>query len=342
VTSGITVTVKKHVDDSTIGTDTTDANGRWDVTTNGNPGPYYWTATDTAPTPDIIRVGSSKAYGSGGTYSLYELVHALRALGNGIIDGYANELAVTYDAAGLDLDVATGAAIANGIPAIWHTAAEHTVVTAQDATHPKACYLVITFTGAGETEEGLAVLADTCGAAAASPSLPALTQTDATYQLPLATFTLPASPSTTLSGLADARPSPAESNPVVTSIVRRTDPTSVATTTSTTGADATSLTTTLTLVDGITYDLEARGWLVNKIDAAPNTASVALYLNGTGNMSSYVANDSTSYLGISNVYTLEGVVGTGAAVSCGMRVKCSAGTMSYHVGTLLCTARPRS
>jgi hypothetical protein len=339
---GMGVSIKREIDDVEIGTDTTDADGRWSYQQNGHPGPWYWTATDTAATPDVVRLGSSYSYGSGGAYSLYELPIGLRALGTGVVEGYGNELAVTYDAAGLDLDVATGAVLANGLVGVWHTAAEHTVVTSRDATNPKACYLVVEFTGLGESEEGKIVLKDTCGSAAASPVLPALTQTDATWQEPLATFTLPNSGSTTLSNVTDARSFPAESNPVVSSIVRRTDPTSEATTTSTTGADATSLTTTVTLVDGVTYDIEARAFLVSRIDSAANTAQVAIYINGTSNIGAYITHDSTTDMGIGNVHTLSGVAGTGASISCGVRIKVSAGTMTYNVGYLLVIATPRS
>jgi hypothetical protein len=336
---GVDVVLYREIDDVEIDTVTTDADGRWSYTQNGHPGPWRWEADD----GDTVRVSSSQSYGSGGAYATYELVPALRVPGTGIIPGFGDELAVTYDGAGLDLDVATGGAVVQGIPAIWWSAAEHTVATARDASNPKQCYLVLEVTGAGEAEEGKVVLKDVCGAAAASPTLPSLTQTEATYQFPLATFRLPTTASTTLTQVTDARPAAAgTSNPVVSSVVRRTDPTSVATTTSTTGADATSLTTSLTLLDGVTYDLDARCFLVCKIGTAGQTAQLAIYLNGTSNMSDYVANSATDYLGIGNAHTLGSVAGTGAAVNCGVRIKVSGGTMSYHVGYLLVTATPRT
>ncbi len=337
--AGVSVDIIREIDDVVLGTDTTDVNGEWDYTQNGSPGPWRWEADDGT----TVRSSSSNAYGSGGGYSLYELVNALSLLNTGIIPNFGTGMATTYDGAGLDLDVSAGGALVQGIPALWWTGAKHTVVTSRDASNPKACYLVIEVTGQGQTEEGKAVLKDVCGAAAASPSLPTLTQTSATYQFPLATFRLPTSASTTLTTLADARPTTAGiNNPVVSSVVRRTDPTSVATSTSTTGEDATSLTTTVTLLSGVTYDLEARCILTNKISAAPNIAQIAIYINGTSNMSTFVANDSTAYLATPNAHTLSGVVGTGAAISCGVRVKVNAGTMSYHVGYLMVTATPRS
>jgi hypothetical protein len=296
------------------------------------------------PAPDVTRAGSSKSYGSGGAYAEYELVHALRILGNGVIDGFLNELAVTYDGAGLDLDVATGGAMVKGIPAIFSAVSDHAVATARDATNPKACYLVVEVTGAGETEEGKVVLKDSCGAAAASPSLPALTQTEALYQLPLASFVLPNSGSTTLTSLVDLRNYLMVRNPQVSAIGRRIDPAVSATATSTTGEDAvwTSGATSPTLLSGVTYDLEARGFLLAKISDAAQSASMALYLNGVGNISAYVATTSTDYVAIANVHTLEGVVGAGAAATCGMRLKVSGGTMTYLTGYCAVIARPRT
>ena len=335
-------TVKLHADDSTLQSGNTDANGQVSYAPNLSPGPFYITGTDATPDPDSVRVTSSKSTGSGGAYSLAELPLVLRAFGNGVIDGYLNELAVSYDAAGLDLDIATGAMIAKGIPAVVTTTFEHAVVTARDATNPKACYLVLEFTGVGETNEGKVVSKDVCGTAAASPSLPALTQTEATYQYPLATFTLPTTASTTLTNVVDVRTFVGQRNPVVSSVVRRTDPTSEATTTSTTGADATSLTTTVTLLNGVVYDLELRCFLMSKISSAGQTAQVAGYLNGTGNISAYISSNATDFVGVANVHTLEGVTGSGAAISCGVRIKCSGGTMTYQAGYLMVKAVPRS
>lgn len=339
--AGIGVTIKLEADDSTITTDTTDADGRWQYVANGSPGPWRWEATDTAPDPDVTRAGSSMSYGSGGPYSLYELVYALRPLGNGIIDGFLNKLAVTYDGAGLDLDIDTGGAIVKGIPAIFASTTHYAVVTSRDATNPKACYLVLEVTGAGQSAEGKAVISEVCGAAAASPSLPALTQTEATYQLPLATFRLPNSGSTTLTSLADARGYANQRNPVVSAVARRTNPDLAASTTSTTGEDVASLTVSPVLLSGVVYDLEARATLTAKVTAG-QTVSIAPYLNGTGNIADYVASNATSYQEVSNVHTLEGVTGAGAGVSCGLRIKVSGGTGDYVNGVLLVMARPRA
>jgi hypothetical protein len=255
-------------------------------------------------------------------------------------------LAVTYDAAGLDLDVAAGGVSAAGVPAIFYTVTDHTVATARDATNPKACYLVVEVTPPGQAAEGKAVIKDVCGTAAASPTLPTLTNDETLRQVALASFTLPTTASTTLTNVTDVReylldPDSLTPSAVQSSVVRRTDPTVEATTTSTTGVDATSLTTTVTLTNGVVYDLLAQVGLLCKSSASGNTAQLAAYLNGTGNVGAFVGTNLTDYAWVGNVHTLSGVTGTGAAIDCGVRVKVSGGTMTYTVGYLMVTAVPR-
>lgn len=340
--TGLAISIKREVDDVEIATDTTDGSGVWDYSANGSPGPWYWGGTDTAPTPDALRAGSTIAYGGGGAYSLYELVYALRALGNGVISGYLNALAVTYDAAGLDLDVATGGAVVRGIPCIFAAVTDHTVATTRDATNTKACYLVVRVTGAGETEEGKTVIADTCGTAAASPALPALTQTEALYELPLATFILPTTASTTLTSVVDVRTYLMTRNPVVSAVARNTDPTVAANVTSTSGADVTwaSGSPNVTLLNGVVYDLTVYSFLLVKA-AAGQTISIAPSLNA--DVATYISsNVSADYIGLANVHILAGVTGSGGAVTNVLKVKVSGGTGSILTGFMLVTAVPRT
>lgn len=343
--SGETVTIKKEADDSTITTDTTDSDGQWQYSANGSPGPWYWTSTDTGPTPDITRAGSTKSYGSGGAYSLYELAYALRVLGDGVIDDFLNELAVTYDGSGLDLDIATGGAVGAGVPAIFYDATDLSSVGTRDATNPKACYVVVEISPPGQSDEGRSEIKAVCGTAASSPSLPTLTNDETLRQIALASYTLPNTSSTTLTNVTDLRTfllDPVARNPVVSSIVRRTDPATETTTTSTSGADVTSLTTTVTLLNGVVYDLEARALLVCKISSSGQTVQIAPYLNGTGNIATYVTGNHTDYMALGNAYTLEGVTGSGSSVSCGLRIKVSGGTATYITGFLLVKAVPRT
>lgn len=342
VATGKAYTVKLHLDDSTLASGNTGTEGEITYAPNLSPGPHYTTGTDATPTPDAVRVVSSKSSGSGGAYSLAEIPLVLRALGTGVIDNYLNEIACTDPGTAKNIAYATGAALIHGVPAVINTAGTYTATTATDAANPKACYLCLALTGIGQTEEGKVVMTDVCGTAAASPSLPALTQTEVLYQYPLYTFTLGVTGATaanSITNLTDVRSFLPGRNPVVSAIDRRTDPTSVATATS---ATDTALSVTPTLLNGVTYDLQGRCFLLCKISDAAQTAQVSLYLNGVGNLATYVATNSTSYVGLSNALTLSGVAGTGATISCKVRVAVSGGTMSYTVGLLEVIAVPRT
>lgn len=343
--SGKAYTVKKEADGSTLGSGTTDSDGKFTYTQNLSPGPTYWTATDTSTDPDSVRVGSSISTGTGGAYSLAEVPIALRVLGNGIIRGYLNEMACTDPGTAKKISYGTGAAIVNGIPTVIHTAGDYTATTSTDATNTKACYLVLEVTGLGEPEEGKVVMKDVCGSAAASPSLPGLTQTEATYQFPLYTFILGVTGATaanSITTLTSVRTF-ASTNPTVLAAARRENPLVVNGVTTTTGATAgwTDGSTSTTLADGVTYDISAYVAVLCKAGAG-ETISIAPFINGTSNVATYIStNVSTDYVLLSNHYALSGVVGTGAAITNGLRIKVSGGTGSYLTGSILFTAVPR-
>lgn len=344
--TGISYAVKLHADDSSLASGTTDGAGQFDYNPNLSPGPFYWEATDTAPTPDAVRKGSSKSSGSGGAYSLAEIPHVLRALGPGVIRGLLNACAVTYDGAGLDLDTDTGAILSGqGIPAVIASAVHQSVTTTRDATNPKQCFWVAEFTGIGQIEEGKVVLKDVCGSPAASPSLPSLTQSDSMWQEPLATFRLPNTSSTTLTQLTDVRRYVLTRNPVVIAAARRTDPAISVNVTSTAGVDVTWTdgSPNVTLLNGVTYDLTACSTLLVKA-AAGQTISVAPSLAALvgGSFATFVfTNVSSDYVSLTNVHNLSGLVGTGAAVVNSLGIKVSGGTGAYLTGSMLVVATPR-
>lgn len=343
--SGEAYSIKRESDNFELASGTTSAAGLITYAPNGSPGPWRWEVD----TGDTVRKGSSKHAGSGGSYSLAEIPVALRLMGKGVIDGYLNELAVTDPDSGTNLSVATGAVIANGIIAVWNTSATHAVATAQDATNPKACYLGVTITGAGEAEEGKAVLTDVCGAAAASPSLPSLTsiQTEASWFEPLATFTLGNSASSNandVTAVTDVRRYALTRNAQLAATAYRTDAVTPQTVTSTTGADVTwsSGSTGLTLASGIVYDLRAEVFLLVQAPSG-QTISIAPYINGVGNIATFVPSGiSSGYVGLGVSYSLNSVTGAGAAITNGVRVKVSSGTGNVMTGSAIFTAVPRS
>ena len=306
---------------------------------NGSPGAVRWEVVDATPDPDVTRASSSQSYGSGGGYSVYEVPFALRPLGNGVIDGYANELAVSYDGAGLDIDIATGAALVMGIPCVFYDATDLSSVGTRDATHPKACYVVLEVTPLGNADEGKAELKVSCGTAAASPALPSLTQNETLYQLALASYQLPNTSSTTLTSFADLRTFANSRNPTVSDAERRSDPASETTTTGTSNATASGLSGSISLVPGVTYDVEVRTAALVKINTAAQSVGIAPFINTTGEVADAIFTNSTGYVLLSNVHTAE-VVGAGS-MSYGTRWRVTGGTGTLQTGVVSAIARPR-
>lgn len=340
--AGITVSVKRHNGDTPVGETTTDPNGRWEVTYPGNPGPYYWEAHDPAGSaPDVTRKGSSLSYGSGGCYSLAELPYALRLRGNGVVPGYLGGLAVT-PGGGLNLNVAAGAVVALGVPAVWENPLVYAVDPAQrDATHPRMCYLVALVVGPDNpTDAGLARIGVIPGTPAASPVLPDITtyQTEGAWNVPLASFRLSSAATSVIDQLVQITSNPAANHPTVIKIVRRLDP-AASVPVSSSGVDVSGLTTTVDLLPGVAYDLSGRVWLVCNANSASTPIEVASYLNTSANTSEFLPNASLTPVGVGNAHaTVDPIVGAGVPIACGARVK---GVGSYSVGYFQVIARPR-
>lgn len=325
------------------GSGSTDANGQFTYQANLSPGPFYWKATDAGPTPPVVRQGSSKSCDSGGSFSIAEMPVALQAMGQGgVVRNFLNALAPSAGG-GINFNVATGAAVLLGLPAVVYTAiANQACLAGRDATNPKACYLILQARGAGDPLEGEIVVYDWCGAAAASPALPALTQTQALWMEPLATFRLPATGGgSVLTNFVDVRRFLLSKNPQVSVVARRLSQTAI-NVTSPTGVDATwdDGSTALTLVSGVTYDVVNTVSLALKA-AAGQTISLAPYINGTANAAPFISTTtSADFVVVTGVHTLA-VVGTGAPMTCAALVKVTGGTGQHLTGTQLVTATPR-
>lgn len=175
--SGRTVTVKKHLDNSTVTTATTDGNGLFDLPTLGYVGPCYYTASDGTTT----RVHSSKSQGQVGSWFPAEGVYAFRALADGVITGPfgANSLLVSAPGSGMTVNVAAGAALGAGQPYVW-ASTQTVTIGAADPTNPRVDTVILRFCLPGHAEEGKIDLLAKAGTAAASPTAPALTQDAAT------------------------------------------------------------------------------------------------------------------------------------------------------------------
>lgn len=333
--SGQTATLRETAGGTSVATDTTDANGFYDFTLNGNPyGRLSVTATDGTTT----RRTDSRALGMAGALSLYELAHVFTGLGDGVIAGHANTLAVAATGT-RQVAVNTGAALVKGIPFVNYASSSPAAAgsaNASGATRLDA--LVIEVTRLGQTEEGKAVLRIVEGTA----SEPALTQTAALWQHKLARLSLAnGGASYTVTDQRQYLLAAGVTREDVKTGVARITSTADNTISSTTGADIAALNVALALDPGVVYDIVARAWLVCKTTSG--VVSIAPYIDGTANMAVYLGYDQGGYSGLANWHVLAGVVGTGAAVNCGLYAKKSASgaTARHATGSLLVVAYPR-
>ena len=110
VPDGTEVHIRLLDDNSHVGTATT-SNGYFEFTMNGYPGPVYYTAT----VGDETFEHSSLSVGPAQGVQIGELQQAMRAIGDGIVDGVGNQMAVTPAASGLKVNVSNGVVLGDGI-----------------------------------------------------------------------------------------------------------------------------------------------------------------------------------------------------------------------------------
>jgi hypothetical protein len=99
------VRVRRETDGSTIAAGITDANGEVEYIVDGHPGPYYLHVQDI---PGGDKYWHSYDATGAGALTFPEIPYALRALGDGVIPGYENELEVTVTGSST-LSLASGA-----------------------------------------------------------------------------------------------------------------------------------------------------------------------------------------------------------------------------------------
>jgi hypothetical protein len=169
-----------------LGTTTTGSDGSWTLTYNGSPGKFYVKITDAVNS--ITRWMSSRDTVFLGPNSSYDLNYVIASLGDGVCKGVLNEFATTGSA--LNSTVQTGAASIKGI--VFDTATN--TVLAHDAhdADPRKDRIVIRVTRLGEVDEGKGLLAIVKGTAAASPALPALTQSSSVWEYEIYEVDVPA------------------------------------------------------------------------------------------------------------------------------------------------------
>lgn len=342
--SGATVKLYRHSNNSEITFSpaiTTNNSGVWTMTLDMNPGPVYWEATDGTTT----RRGSSRAYGMAGPLPLYELVYVLQALGDGVVDGALNEFAVSAGS-GRVANIASGAALVQGIPVVAYSQQSVTLDTA-DTSHPRIDTVVIEVTPAGQSEEGKSEIKLVKGTPAASPAAPTLTQSSSVWQHPLADVRINAG-SASITSVTSRRvfllaPGTLTRNPTVqqTAIYSTTTDQTIS---STSGQSLNAPVASATLLDGVVYDVVVRGWLLVK--GTGTNVSINTYVTSGGVTTSGTAittGPTGEYVGLSVVQTMT-IVGSGQSISCGISARkiTSGGTAVYRSGNLLVQAIPRS
>lgn len=119
------------------------------------------------------------------------------AIKDGIVNGYLNELLVYGDSTGMQVKVKTGGGWVKGH--YYENDAEETLaISAANATNPRWDYVVLEVDWTlSDNQMSVKVVA---GTAAASPSLPSLTQTTSKWQIPLAKVVVGAGVTTITAG----------------------------------------------------------------------------------------------------------------------------------------------
>lgn len=323
--SGKTATLRETAGGTTVATDTTDADGFWDFQLNGNP---YGRLNVSASDGPTTRKVDSRTMGLCGAFSLYELGYVLLGLcgggvSSGVVKGDRNELAVTATGT-RQFSVNTGSALVAGIVFVNYAASSPATAGSANASgNPRIDTIVIEVTRLGQTEEGKAILKIVEGTPAPSPVAPTLTQNASTWQFPLADATL-ANGASSYASLVDRRAylltAGVPRSPTVDGIARITS-TSDVTVTSTSGEDVTALNVPLMLASGVVYDVVARASVMARVNSTSYLVSIAPYIDGTGNAAAYLGHGLTANAAIPNVHVKNGIVGTGAAINCGVLVK---------------------
>jgi hypothetical protein len=324
----------------------TDAEGFWEYTwvPTGSagagwvlkPGPLYWIIEYLGK----VRRGSTKAGGMLGSNSLLEFPELFLQLGEGVhLGAIAGDFAVTYDGAGLDVDIAAGYASVRGV-GVENPSSRELTIAAAHATLPRIDTIVLELVRTAGDTEGKVTLKVVAGTAAASPVAPTLTQDTSTWQYPLADVRVNAL-ATTVTSVTDRRTYPSTTlsrNPTLAPVLKTAPGTTALTTTPTSIA---ALEHSLTLVNNVWYEI----FIMADVDVALSGASfnIACYIEGTSNTGTSVTAtyNGAAWQTVSNAHA-RSVLGTGGAITAGVLVSELGGDAFYNAGITSVMAIPRS
>jgi len=284
----------------------------------------------------MTRVETSRAPRQVGPISVAELVHVAAAMGNGVVADYEDELAVTATGT-RSLAVAPGAALVAGVPCVVYATANPAAAgsaNASGSTRSDCLVLRVVKPGYDETE-GKSELVIVEGSADAPAD------TDQYAYLRLASMTL-ANGGTSYT-VTDRRTylldtvALASNEPTQAAVGRSTASQSVTTSESSVGPTA-----SVTLTNGVAYDVVAEAFCQAEANASGVTVSIAPYIGTTGNRADFQGHNITGLAPIANAH-YDDATGTGAAVECGIRAVASGGfggTVARCVLTVTAIPRP--
>lgn len=182
--SGVDVAMKRHADNTTVASDTTDANGRadFDHDATGYPGPIYLTATSGGTT----RVVSGNVWGQlGGLIWPDDLPDVFQLLGIGVAPGIGSTLNAAATGSDTVITIAPGMAILkDGIPYVQ----DGSVAVTLDGGSPsngRIDRIALRLTREEQAQQGVIQYVVIKGTAASDPVPPDLTQDSTTWDLPL-------------------------------------------------------------------------------------------------------------------------------------------------------------
>ncbi len=332
--ANIAAYLRRHSDNVGLATEETDTDGFWTYEVAGSPGPLYAEFL----VQGLTRYRSTRSAPPAGPFVVGEANYVLRILGNGVVAGDGDGLAVTATG-GLSVEVASGLAVGYGVIYRSTDATTLNLKTNNDGSS-RTDRIVVECHPAGTATEGYAALAIVKGVA--GDGVPALTQTDTVYQIPIARVVVGKNVSSVASGdISDDRTwfltGITQRNPAVVGIGRRTSTTIVTDNTNT------PVTVNIILANGVQYDVRATGGVLCRRDTANDASS---YINAisphasTGADSTHNLTDWT-WLRSGHTWTQTGNGNTQGVDLVVYRAGAS-GSVDSSVATLTVVATPRA
>jgi hypothetical protein len=298
------------------------------------PGPYQWSLTYGGK----VRKGDTRSGSLVGPNSLLELPELLPLYGDYVVLGAVTGDFVVSIGAGMTVNVAAGYGLVRGV-GVDNPSSRALNIAAAHATLPRIDTVVLELVRTVGTSEGKVTLKVVTGTANASPVAPTLTQDANTWQAPLYDVRVNAL-AVTPTSVTDRRGVPATTvsrNPTLLPVLRTSPGATSLTTTPTTVA---ALQHSVTLVSGVWYEVFCEATMQV---ASPGgfSAVMACFIEGTANAGASQSLASLTPEALENAHS-RSVLGTGAAITCGVLLSELGGDALYYSGVCSVIAVPRT